>query len=321
MSDNVFQKAERLVRTALGLLVRDTVMARRVWRDAAGNFQGAKGDVINVKLPAYAQAKKRALRSGAERQKGKLVQRTIQTQLTDNLYEVIPITDEELTLDVERFEEDVVAPIAGGIVRGIEDEIISEVSGAPYHNHLKLNKTKPHESIARARRLLSDARVPIAGRSLAVGSEIAERLLVSDNFVKANEAGSDQALREAMIGRTYGMDVFEVPGLDPEEAVAFHMTAYILNLQAPFVPQGAPFGAVSAFDGFALRMVQAIDPDEVVDNVHGDTFIGTSHVTDFGSFNAKGQFEPAVDPNEPESGEDAYFLRAVKISIGGPESS
>lgn len=321
MSDNVFTKADRIVRTALGLLVRDTVMARTVWRDAAGDFAGAKNDTITVRLPAYAQASKRTLRAGTSRTKGKLVERAVNVTLTDNIYEVVEVTDEELTLDIEDFNAQVVAPIMGGVVRAIEDEIITEVQGADYHWDLTLDEDAPHETFFRARRHLNDSRVPMAGRAIAVGSRVEELLLNSEQFVRADASGSTDALREARIGRLAGADVFLVPGLDPEEAYFYHQTAYVLNQRAPLVPASAPAGGVGTFDGFAIRLVQALDSDEVVDNVHADVFTGTNHVTDFGTVADDGTFEPSVDPNASESGEDEYFLRAVKLSFGSASES
>jgi hypothetical protein len=318
VSDNVFTKAERLVAVGLNLLTRETVMARAVWRDAAGDFRGAKGDTITIRLPAYAVANKRTLRAGTTRQKSALLERAVNVTLTDNLYHVVPVTDEELTLDIESFAVQVVAPQTAAIARGIEDEIITEAQGADYQYHLELDRTNPHKTFFRSRRHLNDARVPQQGRTIAVGSAVEEILLTSEQFIRADVSGSTDAFRQAVIGRLAGDPVIAVPGLDPEEAYHFHRTAYVLNSRAPFVPQGAPYGATASEDGFAIRLVQAIDPDEVVDNAHADVFVGTNHVTDVGEIDSDGTFTPAEDPND--SGAQTYFLRAVKVDFDGPES-
>lgn len=321
MSDNVFTKAEQIVRTALGLLVRDTVLARTVWRNAAGDFVGAKGDTITIRLPAYAQAHKRAMRSGDARSKSKLVERAVDVKLTDNIYAVVEVTDEELTLDIESFNGQVTAPMMASVVRAIEDEVITEVQSADYDWHLALDQDNPHETFFRGRRHLNDSRVPQGGRAIAVGSAVEELLLTSEQFIREDHSGdATSALREALIGRLAGAPVFSVPGFDPEESYFYHQTAYVLNQRAPAVPAGAPFGAVSTFDGFATRLVQIVNSDDPVDNVHADVFTGTNHVTDFGLLAADGTFEPSEDPDNPDSGEDEMFLRAVKIDFDGPSS-
>lgn len=312
---NEFIKAERVVATALGLLERDSRLAGLVWRDAAGDFRGAKGDTITVRLPAYAAAKKRGLRSGATRTKGQLIERSVDVTLTENLYLPIEITDPDLTLDIESFNRQVTGPVARAILRGIEDEIVAEAQSADYEFHLQLDQQKPHETITRARRHLNDAQIPMDGRALVVGSAVEEVILNSENFVRVDHSGSDSALRRAQIGRVADFDVFYVPGLDPEEAYAFHQTAFVLNQRAPMVPNGAPWGAVDTFESFAIRFVQAIDSDSVVDVFHGDVFVGTNHVKDVGSI-TNGVFEPAEDPEEV--GQEEHFVRAVKIDFDGP---
>lgn len=319
MAVNVI-KAERIVRTMLGILERDVTLPALVWRDAGGDFRGARGDAITIRLPAYFNANKRALRdytATGEKAKSSLFERVVHVTLTDNLYGVIPITDEELTLDIESMEEQVVAPVASGLVRGLEDELIAEMTGAPYvpQHQLELDTTNPYSTVARARRLLSDARVPMEGRALAIGSGVEEMFLNDPQFLRADRSGSTGALREAEVGRIAGFPVFTVPGLPPDEAYAFHRTAYVLNTRAPFVPRGVAWGSSLSWQGFSLRVAQQVDPDELVDNFHADVYVGTNYVHDHGAFNENGQFAPSVEP-DLENNTDALFVRAVKITSG-----
>lgn len=316
MSD--FIKAERVVRLSLGLLTRETVMARLVWRDAAGDFRGAKGDTITVRLPSYAVANSRELRSGATRTKSELHERAVAVTLKDNIYHDMAISDEELTLDIESFGDQVAAPVMGGMARALEDHIITTVTGASYQNSLSLNESDPFQTLLQARDTLNRMRVPMEGRGLAVGSEVEMALLASDRLSNVNTSGSDDALRDASIGRVAGFNAVIVPGLPPNEAYAFHRSAYVLSERAPIVPAGAPWGAVSSHDGFAIRAVRVFDPDQVEDRYVTDAFVGSNVVTDHGSISDSGEgvFTPSVDPENPETGETAKFVRAVKITLG-----
>lgn len=314
MSD--FIKAERVVRTALGLLEREVVLPRLVWRDAAGDFRGAKDDTISIRLPAYAVAQTRALRSGATRNKSSLHQRKVDVTLDTDVYLDVPITDEELTLDIEDFGADVLNPVISGVARGLEDVLVTEITSATYANEFAIDLSDLKGSFAYARELLNKAQVPAGGRTLLVGSEVDSALIQLDNLVKFGESGTTDTLREATVGRVYGFDIVVSNEIAPDEAFAFHRTAYILNSRAPIVPAGAPWGATQSFAGFAIRTVRVFDPDEVEDRFIADAWIGTNVVTDSGSLDGNGVFTPAEDPDD--SGASDLFVRAVHLT--GSES-
>src|SRR5690606_23525347 len=131
---NAFVKPAVVVNAALGLLVRQTVAARLVWRDGAGDFAGAKNATVTVRLPGCATANHRVLRSGTERVKSSLQQREVDVKLDTDLYLDVPVTDEEMELDIKDFGRDIILPCIEGIGRGIEDKVISTMQGATYTN-------------------------------------------------------------------------------------------------------------------------------------------------------------------------------------------
>lgn len=308
-------KAERVVSTMLGVLERDTVLAQLMWLNPAGDFRGAKNDSITIRVPAYAQANKRDLRSGATRTASTLKERSVVVTLDTDIYQRVPITDEELTLDIDRFDEQVTTPVAGAMVRGIEDEALALVEGANYEYQVSFGSfSRPYDAIVRARRHLNDSRVPVDNRFVIVGSAVEELLLTDDLFVRVDQSGSEDALRSAQIGRIANMPVFTVPGLAPDEAYAFHRTAYILSTRAPMVPRGAPDGSTMSFGGYALRVVFAIDPEEVVDNMNVDVWTGTNVATDYGTIDSEGFFTPSLNPDLEN--DTPIFVRAVQLFMG-----
>lgn len=311
-------KATRVVRTMLGVLARDVVLPNLVWRDAGGDFRGAAGDTITIRVPAYFNARKRALRGADTKTASSLIETKVDVTLTDNLYGRIPITSEELTLDIEEFNRQITLPVANGIVRGLEDELIAEMQGATYEHEVTFDDAAPYSSVVEARRLLNDSFVPFDGRALAIGTALEQAFLESDQFVRADASGSTDALRNAEIGRVAGFPVYVIPGLDPDEGYAFHRTAYVLNQRAPFVSRGTPWGATDSFEGFAVRVAQAADPDTLVDNFHADVYVGTNHVSDFGAVGLDGKFvaddAPDIDVDTP------VFVRAVKLSTAAAAS-
>lgn len=312
---NSFIKAERVVSIGLALLEREVTLPSLVWRDAAGDFAGAKDDTISIRLPAYATARTRALRSGSSRTRDEVGERKVDVTLDTDVYKDVRVTDEQLTLDIENFGAQVLNPVTSAIARKIEDLLVTEMSGATYENEAELDPSDPYPGLVDARQFLNDARVPQAGRVVVVGSTIEAAMLKSDRLAKFDNIGSgaESAVRDAQIGRMAGFTVISCPALDPEAGFAFHKTAYVLSSRAPIVPAGAPYGASASSNGFAIRVVRVLDPDTIEDILATDSWVGTNIVTDFGAMDGT-VFEPAEDPED--SAADDLFVRSVKLTLG-----
>jgi hypothetical protein len=290
-----FLKPTVIVQTALGVLRRELVLPSLVWRDAAGDFAGALNDTISIRLPAYAKARTRALRSGDARTRDNLAEQKVDVTLTTDVYKDIKISDEELTLDIRNFGLQVLNPVMAGVAESLEDQLISTIEGATYAKSIAFTIGTDDawkDLILPARELLNKARVPQAGRVLAVGSAIETEMLGTDLFVKANESGGTSALEDAVIGRKAGFTIVSVPGLDPDEAYAFHQTAYVMSNRAPVVPAGAPFGASTSFDGFAMRIVRVLESSSIEDILALDSWMGANVTHDPGYFDSDGRFTP-----------------------------
>jgi hypothetical protein len=305
-------KAERIVSLGLALLEREATLPNLVWKNAAGDFAGALNDTVSVRLPAYANARTRALRSGTTRTRDSLSERKVDVSLTTDVYKDLRITDEELTLDIADFGSQVLNPVLASIARKIEDLLVEEMTGADYATELELDNSDPYVTAVAARAALNNAYVPAGGRVLVVGSAIESAFLLSDRFIRTNDIGASAstAIRESVIGRVAGFDVVSSPAIDPDEAFAFHKSAFVLSSRSPIVPAGAPYGAQASAGGFAIRVVRVLDPDTIEDILATDAWVGTNHVTDQGSMSS-GKFVPSEDPDD--SGTDALFVRAVKI--------
>jgi hypothetical protein len=309
-----FLKATAVRDTVLSALSRMLTLAPTVWRDAGGSFRGVFGDSITIRVPAYTNADTRVLRSGSPRSRRGLFEASTVVTLDHNLYRDVPLTDEHQTLDIMDFSRQVLNPMLGGIARGIEDVLLEDaILDATYHYTVTMDASEPYPGIVQARKYLSDGRVPFDNRTLAVGSSVEAAILESPQFARADASGTTQTLREAVIGRIAGFTVVASPGLPPDEAYAYHNTAYALSLQAPIVPQGAPAGFSTSEDGFAIRVVQVLDSATIENIVAADVFAGAAPVLDVGSFNDDDQWVPAEDPDD--SGVDSTFVRGVKITL------
>lgn len=328
---NDFIKAEKVVRTALGLLVRDITLPGLVWRDAAGDFRGAKDDTISIRLPAFvSSAKTRALRSGAARVKSAVHERKVDVTLDTDVYLDVPVTDEQLTLDIEDLGAQVLMPMVDGMVRTLEDELAAVITGATYDNTIAFNSATQdvYDDVAvPAAALLDQAFVPQAGRVLLVGSNFTADVRTNTKFIDPLRTGGNELFRNGDISAPVAgfSRVVASNSIPANEAYAFHSTAYVLNSRAPVVPAGAPYGATASYNGFAIRTVRVFDPDAVEDRLVMDSWVGANTVSDTGHWNANpatgGKFVPVDDPANPVTGQAnawendlARLVRAVKIT-------
>lgn len=312
------EEVDVMVDGALSLLTRISALGGTVFRQGLGDFRGNKDDTVNLRLPAYAKASKRQLRSATARVRTKLHERTVPVQLTHGYQIDVPLTDEEITLDVRNLARDVIAPSVAGIAREYETDIADLMETATYARDLiTIDSASPYSGVVEARKQLSDGQVPLSGLYLAVGSSVEAALLESEQFRRFDQAGDSRAFRQAETGMIANFTVVPSQALDPETAVAYHRTAFAVPSRAPIVPDGAAWGSTRSSGGYAVRVMQHLSDTEdgPTNIVYHDAWVGLKAVTDVGAIDPDNKFEPAVDP--AESGAEELFVRAVKLQLSG----
>lgn len=316
---NAFIKAEQVVSQMLGVLERELVLGNLVWKDPVPSFKGAKNDTVSLRLPAYMNARTRVMRSSTALTVDELDETKVDVTLDTHVYKAIGVSDEEMTLDIVDFGQQITNPAMSSVTRKVEDALAVEMSGATYEVEETLDEDDPYLGILAARIDLNKANIPTSGRFLAVGSDVELALLSSDRLARFDSTGdtNNSALRDAIIGRIAGFTAVSVPGLDPEIAIASHKTAFVLSLVAPDVPTGAKWGEKRSYKGMSLRVLQDYDPTPAAggppkDRLLTDTFMGTSVVEDRGDLDEDGRFVPSEDGTD-----DPILVRAVKCTLGG----
>lgn len=307
-----------IAQTAIGLLTRDVGLASTIWRDPVPpeTFARKKNDTVSIYLPAYAVANKRSLRGNAVRATSTLKEAKVDVSLENDLQVDVPLTDENLTLDIENLARQVIAPAMGAIARGYDSEVAAVMSGASYQATLTWDDDNPYETLVFANQQLNDFNVPATGRHLVLGSTLHAELLLDDRLVSAQRAGSTETLRRGVVSMVAGFDSIRwSPFLDADEGYAYHTTAYALCSRAPAVPDGVAWGNVQSTNGFAVRVMQHLGQDDnkdLLNTVYHDSWFGCAEVKDHGTV-ANGKFTPATAPDNA-TGSDLVLVRAVKIN-------
>lgn len=282
-------KAERIAAASLGLLEREIVLPALVWRDAVGDFAGAAGDTVSIRVPARTTARSRTLRGNrptASEGEGiitmdSLTETKVDVTLDEDYYNAVPITDEELSLDITNFGQQVLAPQVRAVAEGLENKLAAEMLGASYATTLTLDTADPYNTLVDARVALNKENVPMSERTCVVGADLEGYFLKSDHIARVDASGSDSALRDAVIGRVAGFgNVYVSNALPPDVGFCFHRTAYVLSMRAPAVPDGASYGSSQTYQQMAMRWLRDYDFRNVQDRSLVDTYVGTNIVAD-----------------------------------------
>lgn len=286
-------KSDQIVAAALGLLQRDIVLPGLVWRNAVGDFKGAKDETKSIRVPALPGASRSVnLRTeenaadGSQPNRKRILDNLEETKvditLTKDIYKGTRISDEQLTLDISDFGSQVLNPLMTSVAYGVEDLVASTIAGATYASGHALTYTAADDlfkKVLEGRKVLNNRHVP-QDRVILVGGNVETQLLASDRLSFVDNSGSDAALRRAEIGRLAGMPVVTSLAIPADDIYIFHRTAFVLSLMAPEVPAGASMGTSTSFAGLALRFIRDYDAMFMQDRAIVNVYAGANVVVD-----------------------------------------
>ena len=301
--------AQQIARVSVALLGRALVLPRTTTRVPGEEYAGPSGGTVTLRVRVPRTARVQASPGDQITMDG-LEEVSVPVTLA-HLYNGTNLTDEDLTLTLESFAEQVAAPMVGAIARGAEDRIAAVMNAmVPDLTFDDLTATTIDDAILAAREQLGRAEVPLGNRWLAVSPEFATAMLGDDNESNVNEAGTPSALRDAVIDRRRGFVVVESSSLAPGAAVAYHQSAFAMGLRAPVNAPGAASSASASEDGIALRVLRDFDITRLSEGVVASTFAGAAAVLD-------------KDP-DPESGSgepEPIQRRAVRMQLAEESGS
>lgn len=282
---HTFIKPEKIVSQGLGMLRRELVLARIIKRLGAADFVGAEGDTVNIKIPAILTAREYAFRNDRSSPivVDDLLEQTIPVVLDKQPYSAIAITDEQLTLDIDSWGEQVAAPQIRAVAEKLESYIAAAMAAGTYAETVTYDEgTDSFRDVAvDARRILNAANVPGDSRFAILGSNVEAAVLKEDVLTDVDVSGSDSALRDAVIGRIRGFTcIGNVNSIDPDAAYFGHSTAWAFANMAPELPTGATAGGGAVLDGLAMRWIRDYDAMYLRDRSVYSAFAGATSVED-----------------------------------------
>lgn len=277
---NTFLTAKQISRLAVSLLNRSLTLPNTVSKIPGAEYAGPNGGTVTVMVPTPLVAREQVT-PGTQITWDDVAESPVDVAVK-HLYSAVKVTDEDLTLKLVDFGNQVLMNQVQAVAIKAEDQIAAAMNGvaADASFAATASDADTEAMILAARQALSEANVPAGDRFFAVSPDIATRLLSVDNFVRVDASGSDSALREAMIGKLYGFTFVESNGLTAGTAVAYHRSGFTW---ANFPPSGTTNAegvdmATATEGGVSLRTATQWLPDFLSKGSVVQTFAGASLV-------------------------------------------
>lgn len=267
---NTLLTPDIIAREALMVLRNNAVMANLVHRDFSEEFVAGVGDTITVRKPAAFEAKEFSAEDGITIQDA--TEDSVSVTMDKLLDVSFAVTSKQMSLDIADFSNQLLVPAMQAFADKIDKYLLG--LGANVTNRTPATALAK-DDIVDARALIK--RAPLTNRSFVCGTDLEAKLLKTDLFVHADKVGDDgTALREASLGRKYGMDFYVDQNVDGGnvDGLAFHKNAFALVSRPLELPQGAAKSATVSYDGFGLRVVYGYDLKSKTDTVSIDMLCG-----------------------------------------------
>ena len=260
-----------VARAALATYQYNAVLPRIVNRNYVTEFGGGSGDTVTIRQQA------RLTTNLFDRTTGVVVQDVVegsqQLQVGDIFDVSVQLTQEQWDLDLTDFSYQVAEPMGKAMVRTSEEVIYDAMKTKAYEANLTAGTDSALDALIDLRSALTAEEVPLNDRVIVIGPNVTAELLKDPNLIKANEAGNSDALRNAQIGRLFGMPVLESVVVDEGDAWIVQRESTTFVSITPQMPRGAANAAVETFDNQAFRVVFGYDQNYKMDTISGDAYL------------------------------------------------
>lgn len=269
---NNFLTPDIIAREALMVLRNNAVMANLVHRDYADEFAAKVGDTITIRKPATFTANE----FDGEIDVQDATENGVEVKMDKHLDVSFSVTSAQMALDIEDFSKQLLVPAMQAFTQKIDAYLLAKAKA--------ITQNVPASGVVQndivdARAYLTKNAAPLTDRRFVAGSTFEANMLKTDLFVSAEKVGDEgTALREASIGRKFGMDFYVDQNADTAniEGVAFHKNAFALVTRPLALPNGAGKAAIVNYDGLGLRVVYDYDINTKTDVISIDILCGVA---------------------------------------------
>lgn len=271
---NIFAVSDVVAKNAASLLKAELVLGRLVFRDAEAEFTGGRGDTVRVRVPRVIEAE--AFTGSTSAVTVPLNEQEIPVTLNTHAMSGIELTAKDMTLNVENFTAQVLMPQVAGVAKRVEKEIAGAIQPVIDGATLTIDPANPRDAITEAGEILDTREVDAKSRVLVVDPKIKRTLLMDPNLSNVDSAGSPSALRDAVVGRLHGFDVYMTPYITG--AVAMTREAFAAAIKAPAKPYSVNGASATDEDnqGYAMTWFVAFEGETRQERSIVEAFVGAT---------------------------------------------
>jgi P22 coat protein - gene protein 5 len=280
---NNYIKSEQYVNLGLAALVERALLPNYFTRISGDAFANAQDDTLYWKGARVTTARDYEWRTRtAPIVLDKIGQTRVSITLDTHIYNGIPVTVEELTLDIGSFANDIVTPQIDAVITRIEQKIVLGLRAADFKTAIPAvyENDDPYKFAVSIRALLNKQGAPTNNRVFFIGTDVETWLLTSDRIAPAGLGTSPDVVRNASLGRLAGFDIVPVPGLADNEIFAVTPSTLVIANGAPALPLGAAQAARRNYRGWSLLQTTSWDTMYQRDISVLSTFLGVNSVED-----------------------------------------
>lgn len=210
-----FVTAKLIASKALPLLKDKIALLPKVNRDYDSTYKKA-GDTIQVIKPARTSTVDGA--SSISGQYKEINESAVDVTLDTVRTVPFQVTSKQMALNVDDFTRQVIEPAVTAIAEYVNESIAQKYVDIPYYVGTSGDTPSTLVDIANIRKELNKNRCPNDMRSFVMDFDAEAKFIALDSLAEVDKAGTNSALRNAAIGRVYGMDLLADSGIQTHVA-------------------------------------------------------------------------------------------------------
>lgn len=201
---------ERWANESIAILEENMVIGNLVHRDFTADIAEA-GDIVNTRKPGEFKAKRKSSSDSVTIQNTTAT--NVPVKLNQHLHTSFMVKDKDQSLAFKDLVTEYLQPGMLSIARAVDIILLSQVH--QFHGNSggqlgMLNGTNGEDYLLDTREILNINKAHEQGRNLILGPRSDTALLKNSAFTSAYAVGDQgQALKEASLGRKFGLDIFQ----------------------------------------------------------------------------------------------------------------